>query len=319
MAAISLAAPAALAFDLEGHRGARGLAPENTLPAFATALSVGVTTLEFDLGMTRDGVLVVAHDRRLNPDLARKDGQYVAAPGATIRSLSLAELKAYEVGALRPGSRYAQQFATQKSISGTSIPTLREVVGLVRKAGNADVRFNIETKLSPIAPDEAPQPEEFARTLVTELQALGIAERTVVQSFEWRALREVQKLAPGMRTACLSIERGEGDNIQRGRAGASPWTAGLDIDDVAGSVARLVHAAGCRIWSPFFRDLSESALREARALGLKIVVWTVNDPEEMARLIDFGVDGIISDYPDRLRHVVAEKGLPLPRATPVDP
>src|SRR5262249_2220097 len=141
---------AAGAFDLQGHRGARGLAPENTLPAFATALSIGVTTLELDLAMTSDGILVVSHDSRLNPDHTRgPDGTFLAAEGPAIRSLTLGELQRYDVGRLKPGTAYAAAFPEQRGMDGVRIPTLMEVFDLVRQAKADHVRFNIETKLTP--------------------------------------------------------------------------------------------------------------------------------------------------------------------------
>jgi len=310
----------AQAFDLQGHRGARGLMPENTLPAFAAALSAGVTTLEFDAGVTKDGQVVIAHDRTLNPNVARgADGAYVADPGPAIRSLTLAELKAYDVGELRAGSNYARQFATQKPVPGTRIPTLAEVVALVRKSGNTEVRFNVETKLSPLAAGETLDPEAFAQAVVGAMKAEGIAERSTIQSFDWRTLKAAQRLAPEIPTVCLTLARGANDNVQAGRPDASPWLAGLDVDDFGGSVPKLVKAAGCAVWSPFFRDLTAAALAEAKSLGLPVVVWTINDPADMARLIDMGVDGIITDYPDRLRTVAAEKNIALPTPTPVEP
>jgi glycerophosphoryl diester phosphodiesterase len=265
-------------------------------------------------------VLVVSHDRRLNPDHTRdEEGRFLDAAGPAILSLSLSEVRRYDVGVLNPGTSYAAQFPHQKPVPGTRIPTLDEVVTLVRKSGNDRVRFNIETKLSPLAPDESPEPESFARMLVDALRAQGIAARSTIQSFDWRTLKHVQRLAPEIPTVCLTLERGRNGNLQPGQKGASPWTAGLDLDDFDGSVPRLVAAAGCPVWSPPFRELSETALADAKRLGLAVVVWTVNDPADMARLVDMGVDGIISDYPDRLRAVAAEHGLPLPKATPVEP
>ena len=318
--ALALSAAPALALDLQGHRGARGLLPENTLPAFAAALSIGVATLEFDTGITKDGAVIIAHDRTLNPDITRNaDGAYVTAPGPVVRALSLAELKTYDVGALREGSNYAKTFADQKAVPGTRMPTLAELAALVRKSGNAAVRFNVETKLSPLAPEETVDPETFATTLVAALRAEGLASRATIQSFDWRTLKIVQRIAPEISTACLTIARGANDNVQAGRDGASPWLAGLDADDFGGAVPRLVHAAGCGIWSPFFRDVTAEALAEAKSLGLKTAVWTVNDRADLIRMVELGVDGIITDYPDRLRAVMAEKGLPLPAATPVAP
>lgn len=317
---LAMLAMPAHALDLQGHRGARGLAPENTLPAFATALSVGVTTLEFDTAITKDGVLVIAHDRRLNADITKgPDGQYITAPTPVIRTLTLAEIKRYDVGTIDPATRYAKTFASQHAVPGTTMPTLAEVAALVRKSGNATVRFNIETKLTPAAPDETVDPETFASTLVAALRAEGIAGRTTIQSFDWRTLKAVQRIAPEIPTVCLTVARGANDNVQTGRPGPSPWLAGLDVDEFGGSVPKLAKAAGCAAWSPFFRDLTGEALAEAKTLGLQVVVWTVNEPADMAKMIDMGVHGIITDYPDRLRTVAAEKSLPLPAATPVTP
>lgn len=294
--------------------------PENTLPAFAAALSVGVATLEFDVGITKDGVVVVAHDRTLNPDLAKgPDGRYVQAPGPAIRALTLAELQAYDVGVLRPDGRYAAQWPAQKSAPGARIPTLEQLADLVRRSGNADVRFNVETKLSPLAPHETADPETFATTLVAALRAAQIAERATIQSFDWRTLAAVKRIAPEIPTVCLTLAQGQNDTVQRGRPGPSPWLAGHDVDDFNGSVPALVEAFGCAVWSPFFRDLTLDSLAEAKVLGLSVVVWTVNEPADMARLIDLGVDGIITDYPDRLRAVLQEKDIALPPATPVTP
>lgn len=310
------ASHAAAAFDLEGHRGARGRFPENTLPAFAFALGTGVSTLELDTAVTRDGIVVVSHNRRLNPDITRgPDGRWIEPPGAIIRSLDLAELKRHDVGTLRPGTRYAAAFPNQQAVPGTPIPTLAELVELVQRAGNRTVRFNIETKLSPLEPDEALASDAFARTLVAELRRLGIADRSMVQSFDWRTLRIVQAEAPEIPTVYLTLEQGGEANVRRDAP--SPWLAGLTLDAAGGSLPRLVKEAGGKVWSPYFGDLAEPALREAQALGLKVVTWTVNRREDMERLIALGVDGIISDYPDLLREVLAQRGIAVPPATPV--
>ena len=156
----------AAAFDLQGHRGARGLAPENTLPAFAAALSLGVSTLELDVGVTRDGVVVIAHDRRLNPDITR-DAQrrWLQPPAPTVRSLIYAEIQRYDVGRIRPGIDYAKLYPEQRPIDGTRMPRLSDLFLLLKKSGNTTVRLNIETKISPLAPEETLDPESFAKAL----------------------------------------------------------------------------------------------------------------------------------------------------------
>lgn len=309
-----------MAFDIQGHRGTRGLMPENTLPSFAAALGIGVTTLELDTAITKDGVAVISHDPYLNPKLVRDArGQFLPGRGPLIRDLTLAEIKGYDVGRLNPADRTAQQFAGQKAIDGTRIPALSELFAMVSRSGNQAVRFNIETKIFPLAPQDTVDPETFARTLIRTIREAGMAGRSTIQSFDWRTLAIVQREAPEIVTVCLTSQQSWGDNVAAVDGKASPWTAGHDIRQHGGSVPRLVHASGCRVWSPFSGDLDSAKVREAHDLGLRVIPWTVNQESEMTTLIDMGVDGIISDYPDRLRRVVAARGLPLPLATPVNP
>lgn len=312
VAAALLAVSAVHAFDLQGHRGARGLRPENTLAAFSHALALGVTTLETDLAVTRDDVLVIAHDPALNPDIVRgPDGRWLAAKGPPIRTLTLAELKRYDVGRLDPASKYAKQFPEQQAADGERIPTLTELVALVRASGKP-VRFNLETKITPTGTDETVDAAKFARLVVDAVRSGGLAERVTIQSFDWRTLVHAKQLAPEIATACLTSETESFDTVRRKEAGASPWHAGLELAAHAGSLARLARAAGCSTWSPFWRNVTAEQIADAHALGLAVLPWTVNDPAEMARLIDMRVDGLITDYPDRLRRVREAKGLPLP-------
>ena len=293
----------AAAFDLQGHRGARGLAPENTLAAFRIALDLGVTTLETDLAVTKDDVLVISHDPLLNPDLVRgPDGQWISARPA-IHSLTLAELKRYDIGRINPASKYAQQLPEQKPADGERFPTLAEVFA----AAGLDVRFNIEIKTDPTKPEDTPDPAAFARFAVDAVRAGKATARTTLQSFDWRALIEVRRLAPEISTSCLTIESNGMDTV--GRAGVRPsaWLGGFDLAAHGGSLPRLAKEAGCAIWSPFWRNVTVEAMKEAQALGLKVIPWTVNDPSEMARLIGLGIDGLITDYPDRAKAVLKEK------------
>jgi glycerophosphoryl diester phosphodiesterase len=310
-AAATLAALPVAGFDLEGHRGARGLAPENTLPGFAKALEIGVSTLELDLGMTKDGVVVVHHEARLIPETTRDaHGEFLSEVGPPLLKLTFEELRRYDVGRLKPRTPYARRFPAQQPADPARVPSLAEVFELAKRAGAEHVRFNIETKLAPGSHD-SPQPEPFARAVAAVVREAGMERRVTVQSFDWRTLKVLAEIAPELPRSCLTSE-GHFDTMQRGVDGPSPWTAGIDIDAFGGSVPRLVKAAGCQIWSPSFRDLTEQRLKEAKELGLQVLPWTVNSPENIAQMIDWGVDGLITDYPDRARHVLAAKGLPLP-------
>ena len=319
-AALACCVPlAAHAFDLEGHRGARGLAPENTLPAFARALSIGVTTLELDVGVTRDGVVVISHERGLTPNTARgPDGKWLQAPGPMIHDLTYAELERYDVGRLNPATSYARKFPDQVAADGARIPRLADLFALVKKANNDVVRFNIETKISPEAPDETLSPAPFARALIAAIRAGGMERRSMIQSFDWRTLKIVQAEAPEIATVYLSAQRSWLDNIRAADRAGSPWTAGLRFADY-GSVPKMVKAAGGAIWSPYFGDLDAAKVAQAHALGLEVIPWTASTRAQIDAILALGVDGLITDRPDWARDALQHAGIALPAPTPVAP
>ena len=314
-----MVAHSAWALDIQGHRGARGLKPENTLPAFAHALSLGVHTLELDCAVTADGVVVVSHDSTLNPDITRgPDGRWLAGQGPPIRQFTYAELGRFDVGRIDPKSGYAKRFPAQQAVDGARMPRLADVFALARASGNDTVRFNIETKISPLHPARTAGPESFARAFLAQIRAEKMEARVTIQSFDWRTLRIVQQEAPGIPTTYLTAQQTFMNNILA-RDTASPWTAPLHVSQFDGSIPRMVKAAGGAIWSPHYEEVTAESVKEAQALGLKVVVWTVNEPADLRRMIGLKVDGIISDYPDRLRRVAGEMGITLPAATPVAP
>ena len=301
----------ARAFDLEGHRGARGLAPENTLAAFRRAIAIGVMTIETDIAITKDDVAVISHNPGLVPELVRDNsGNWLAAPGPAIRSLTLAELRRYDIGRLDPATKYARDFPEQQPSDGERFPTLRELLALARSAPKP-VRLNIETKVTPDGAVETADPATFVRLILEAVREAKLTDRVTIQSFDWRTLAEVKRVAPDVRTSCLTIESNGMNTMSAGADGKSPWHAGLAQRDYP-TVPALVKAARCDTWSMFWRNLTPQLVGQAHAIGIAVLPWTVDNPADMERLIDIGVDGIITDYPDRLRRVMTEKGLALP-------
>jgi glycerophosphoryl diester phosphodiesterase len=299
------------AFDLQGHRGARGLAPENSLASFERALRHGVTTLELDIAVTRDGVVVVHHDLALNPDITRDaDGRWLEKPSAPIHTLDWAQLQTYDVGRIKPGTRYAAQHPRQEAIDGTRVPRLADLFDLVKRGGHDQVRFAIETKLSPLQPEATLAPERFAAVAVDEIRKAGMQQRVQILSFDWRTLQAVQRIAPEIPTVYLTAQQRWLDNIGAQRSEDSPWTAGLRLRD-HGSVAQMIKAAGGKFWSVYFGDIDAAKVRQAQALGLKVLVWTVNEAPEMQRMLDLGVDGLITDRPDIAQAVLRERRIEL--------
>jgi glycerophosphoryl diester phosphodiesterase len=299
--------------ELQGHRGARGLMPENTLPAFESALKIGVDVLELDTGVTKDGVVVIGHDPCLNLDLARdKSRAYIQSSakfGPCVADMTLAELQEFDVGRIRPGSDYAKRFPNQQPMDGTSMPTLSALFDLVKKQNNNRVRFNIETKISPFERTQTIGPEAFVNGLLGTIAKEKMLHRVSIESFDWRTLKLVQRDYPNVPTVYLSAQQKFFDNIQANDRAGSVWTAGLNAQDFDGSVAKMVKAAGGKIWSPYFGDVDEAKIKHAQALGLKVVVWTVNEAKDISRMLDYGVDGIISDYPDRAADIMRKRNL----------
>jgi len=294
-------------FVLIGHRGARGLFPENTCEGFAQALALGVDGIELDVGATADGVPVVCHDPALNTDLVRTaDGRWLEGPGPLIRGLTAAELASYDVGRARPGSAAAVASPAQVPHDGARIPRLDEVLA------RFDTRFVAELKTLADHPDWTVPAVEMAELVADVVEARGAAGRVLIESFDWRGPRHLRGTRPELRLAWLTRRATV--------AAARLWWDGPTPADYGGSVPRAVAAeAGGRsgdVWAPDHVDLTAELIAEAHELELAVLPWTVNRPDDMARLIGWGVDGLVTDRPDLARTVMAAAGLSLPTARP---
>jgi len=258
--------------ELTGHRGARGLRPENTLPGFSYAVSLGVDTVELDVMLTADGAVVVTHDSRLNPDIARTPGgAWLVPPTPAVRELTLSELRRTDVGRARPGSETAKNFPRQVACDGAWIPLLTEVLAL-------GAELDIELKTRPDDPDSC-DPAALAAAV---LALLGNA-RPALRSFDFRGLRHVRARRPDLPIAYLTRSAG---------------AAGL----------RSVLAEAPRpgdAWGPAHDTVSPELVAAAHARGVLVKAWTVNRPEDAARLVAWGVDGICTDDPGSVGPVLA--------------
>jgi glycerophosphoryl diester phosphodiesterase len=296
------------AFDLEAHRGGRGLRPENTLASFGNALQLGVTTLELDTGITKDGQVLVTHEPRIL-SLQCQDTGTNHFVGQLVKDLTLAQAKTLDCGTRHPTAPGDPFVGTQESVPGTRMPTLDEVFDLAERYGARNIQFNIETKIDPTAPNDTVDPFTFTKKVLDVIRAHHAVDQSLLQSFDWRTLVIARRLEPRLRRVAL----GDATTIFPG----SPWTAGIRIpaDALQGSLARIVaDELRAQVVSLDFNILTDRLIRKSHRHGLDVIPWTVNQPADMASLIDRGVDGIITDYPDRLRAVMAAKHLRLPEA-----
>ncbi|MEU0544591.1 glycerophosphodiester phosphodiesterase family protein [Nocardia sp. NPDC005978] len=311
------AAPAS-DFDLQAHRGGRGLVVENTLPAFAHALELGVSTLELDIGITADGREVITHDAAVDggkcadtSPVTPGDPQFPYV-GKFVKDLSFDQVRTLDCG-----SKAQADYPGQRTAPGARMPTLNEVFTLARDRGADTVRFSIELKNDPAARETAPR-EAFVRRAVAEIDRAGMRERAAIQSFDWGTLIQVHAADPGLRLYALT----EPTKVYP----FSPWLGGLDTARFGGSLARTAKSFGATALSPLYALppsgsaslplVTRDSVAEAHAAGILVVPWTVNEPGAMRSLLDTGVDGIITDYPDRLREVLGDRGMPLPQSYP---
>jgi len=300
-AALSATAMAQSMPKIIAHRGASGLAPENTLPAFEAAIAARADGVEFDVQLTRDGVAVVHHDYRLSSAIARKDGQWIRGPGPAIKSLTFDELQTYDVGRMRPDSKYAKRYPDYAPADGARVPTLAALLDLVRRAAPPQFELWAELKVDPTQPAISPETETLADAALTAIRAAGMLDRTTFISFHWPALYRIRAEAPDARLGFLSAERSWMDNVRLGQPGFSPWVEALDIDALDRSIPAAIERLGGAAWSVYYRDLTPERLADARARGLKVGVWTVRNEAQRRAAAKFDVDVITTDRPDWYR------------------
>lgn len=321
--------PPAKAIQVYSHRGGRAYAPENTMPAYRAALKVGADWVDMDVVLTKDGEVVIGHDLVLSPAIARDaQGRYLTPDQQyAVKNLSFTELETFDVGRLNPESAYAKFFPDQFPVDGTHMPALREAVRYVNGASGGKVGFQIEMKTDPTRPEVSPDPAVFASALYKILREEGILGRAEIQAFDWRCLYELRRLDSRVKTAYLTSresEKGGSESFFAEDAKAAGlWTGGKLVKDYGGSIPAMVKALGGFAWEPEDAELTRESLEEAKRLGLKVVVWswpeklgTAFDAGLAAKMIDWGVDGIITDDPGRLSSMLAARGLRLPRRYP---
>lgn len=299
-------------FDLESHRGGRGVYPENTIPAFIYSAELGVTTLELDLQLTKDGIPVISHNPVLESYLTKYNGKWIIkGTEPVIGKLSFNHLKKYTVGETDPDSDYYKRVCPgQNIVPDAKVPSLEELFQEMNTYNFKHVRFNIELKSYPDGPNKgmSSDPETFVKAVMNVIKKYNMQDRVTIQSFDWRILTECRRLYKDeVLLSALTVEQPDELCRQLNVPGASPWMGGLDIDDFDGNYIKAVKAINADIVSPYYEELDADMIKEAHSLGLKVIPWTVNAKEDMERLIDWGVDGIITDRPDILKEVVVER------------
>jgi len=291
-----------------GHRGAAGLYPENTLAGFERTLDIGVDGVELDLMTTADGVLCAHHFYTLKPEIVRApDRKWLDSQSIVpIKSLTFGKLQTYDVGRLKPRTKYARKYPDQEAIDGERIPPFHKVIDLLKERGVDHTKLWVEIKTSPEQPDMTPPSENVVRQVLKVIYDENFDSRIVLLSFNWIVLSFVKKMAPQIPTAYISATAKWLDNIKIGQPGQSPWMAGIDVDNYQGSIPHSINAIGGKIWCAWSESLTRKEVQTAHALGIKVFVWVVDSERDIRKFLKMDVDGIITNRPDRAKRILGQ-------------
>ncbi|KAA8888277.1 glycerophosphodiester phosphodiesterase [Nocardia colli] len=306
--------------ELQAHRGGRGLTAEESLAGFGKAIELGVSTLELDIVLTRDKMPMIWHDPAVlgtkcadTAPVTPDDPQFPYV-GKLIHDLTYAQTQTLDCG------KALADFPGQQAVPGNRIATLPALFDLVKTYRGAHPRYNIETKVEAEHPEQSATPQEFVDVILSTVAAAGETGNVDIQSFDWRSLPLVRKASPTIPLVALYDDTTF--------VAGSKWLGPIRYEDFANDPLGAVKALGANAASPGYsvpygRKAGESGfalvadktyVERAHELDLKVIPWTVNDKATIAAQIDTGVDGVITDYPDRMREVLQEQGLPLPPA-----
>ena len=266
-----------------------GVWPANTLEGALQCLAAPVDGIEIDVQLTADGHVVAHHDYHLTPAATRLDGHWIDDRGPPLKSMTLADLRRYDVGALQPGSKYAARYPHRLSFDGAKIPTLRELLEVLNSADGPRRLLYVEIKTDPTDAEAAPDPAAVVDAVLADVEAADWVDHTKVIAFDWRVLRLARARSPTIATAHLTIPAALAVSVKPFPDGSSPWTDGFDPRDHGGSELAAIVAHGGEEWSPYYTDITEDRVAEAAALGLRVGPWGLSDAADVRRMIDLGV------------------------------
>ncbi len=288
-----------------GHRGARGVLPENSMIGFEFTLDIGVSLLEFDVVLSADDIPVITHNHRVHaPSFRDENGRFLTAE-PKVSELSFAQLQRFDVGRLDGQSAYGKRFPDQAQLDGVRVPRLRDLLDLVNRAEHSDAALMLELKSDPDTALDAAYRENFVRRVLRDVRETNLSTRVLMHSFDWSLLEECQRQAPDIPASYLTqMPENEDDVGEDSAQSICPDFRGRQDE-----IPLLVKEAGGELWCPYYADVTEQNVALAKDLGLCIAVWTVNEPHDIARMIDLRVDAIVSDYPGRVQRHLSDAGL----------
>ena len=292
-----------------GHRGARGDLPENTLESFKYLFKNNINAYETDILISKDLIPVITHDFRLDPSFTKdNEGNWITDENIIIFDLSYDELLKFDVGSLNKLSRYGRRFVNQKTLENQKIPKLSELLELSSKNKSENLLINLEIKSTPDEENLTPTPEEMVKLVMKEVNKSNLQNKIIISSFDWRTLTEIKNLYPEISRAYLSFQQQAGIKIKNTIYNRSPWMSYLPFFEKY-ELPKIIKSQGGKALHPYHKDITKKPVDTSHQEDLPVNVWTVNEEYDMLKMIEYGVDGIMTDYPLRLKELCDKENI----------
>ena len=292
-----------------GHRGARGDLPENTLDSFKYLFENNINAYETDILISKDLIPVITHDFRLDPSFTKdEEGDWITDENIKIFDLTYNEISKFDVGSLNKLTRYGRRFLNQRSLENQKIPKLDELLELSSKNLSQDTIINLEIKSTPDEKNLTPGPKEMVQIVLNDIKKSNLQDKIIISSFDWRILREVKNQNPEISRAYLTFQQEKGMKIKKTIYSKSPWIDHIPLTIVY-DLPKIIKELGGSAWHPYYKDINKKAVKDAHDYNLPVNVWTVNDEYNMLKMIEYEVDGIMTDYPLKLKELCDKKNI----------
>ncbi len=292
-----------------GHRGARGDMVENSISGLKYAFDLGIRAVEFDVVISKDNIPVLFHDYRLNPDLVKdSSGNWITDKNMKLKDLTYEEISKYTIESVKPDTKYAKRFKNQQSAKGEKIPKLTEFFKLVTEDKYKDAFLNLEIKSTLTQENVTPNPEKMVSLILKDIKEFNLEDRTLITSYDWRILYELKKQNPNVLRGFITLQQ-DLPTTKKNVYENSPWMVKKYPMEELFLLPNIIKSLEGHVWSVFYRDLTKQNVELAHKHGLATCVWTVNREKDIIRMIEYGVDGIITDYPKKVQEICKSKNI----------
>jgi len=292
-----------------GHRGARGDMVENSISGLKYAFDLGIRAVEFDVVISKDNIPVLFHDYRLNPDLVKdSSGNWITDKNMKLKDLTYEEISKYTIESVKPDTKYAKRFENQQSAKGEKIPKLTEFFQLVTEDKYKDAFLNLEIKSTLTQENVTPNPEKMVSLILKDIKEFNLEDRTLITSYDWRILYELKKQNPNILRGFITLQQ-DLPTTKKNVYENSPWMVKKYPIEELFLLPNIIKSLEGHVWSVFYRDVTKQNVELAHKHGLATCVWTVNREKDIIRMIEYGVDGIITDYPKKVQEICKSKNI----------